>query len=74
MRFEGVMEKIIVVSGSTVVVVGRRNSFRKLTGCMTSPSWKMYSILPSIWFEVLLLYKKDIYVSDFNPHLQNVLL
>ncbi len=74
MRFEGVMEKIIVVSGSTVVVVGRRNSFRKLTGCMASPSWKMYSILPSIWFEVLLLYKKDIYVSDFNPHLQNVLL
>jgi UDP-N-acetylglucosamine 2-epimerase len=48
MRFEGVTEKPVVVSGNTVVVVGRRNSFRKLTGCMASPSWKMYSILPSI--------------------------
>ncbi len=60
--------KLVVVSGRTVVVVGKRSSFRKLTGCMISPSWKVYSIVPSIWFEVLLQDKEMILFKDFNPY------
>ncbi len=32
MRLGVVTEKLVVVAGSTVVVVGKRSSFRKLTG------------------------------------------
>ncbi len=68
MRLGVVTEKLVVFSGNTVVVVGKRSSFRKMTGCMASPSWKVYSILPSIWFEVLLQDKAKILYEKINPY------
>ena len=39
---------------------------------MTSPSWKVYSILPSILFEELLWENKKIVFKDFNPYCKTI--
>ena len=49
------------------------NSLRKLIGCFVSPSWKLYSMLPSTWFaEVLSMeLKKESWYLHYLLHSNN---